>query len=87
MAVIDLRTKEGRNLAAEEAVRNMSDATVRERMPKLYYVEDSYNGGYRVGRTDWAGDAFNIVPKAEFDIFLKIYNGLSMPIEDKTYED
>lgn len=78
----DMRSKRGRELAAR-----INKQTVLDNMPKLYYVEDLYNGGYRVGRTDWPGDAFNIVTKFEFDIFLRIYNGLSMPIEDKTNDE
>jgi hypothetical protein len=82
MQTIDKRSKRGRELA-----QRLNQQTILDNMPKLYYVEDSYNGGYRVGRTDWAGDVFNIVPKAEFDIVLKVLNGLNYPILDKTYED
>jgi hypothetical protein len=62
------------------------DGVLRD-MPKVYFVEDSYNGGYRVGRTDWPGDVFNIVPKDQFDTFLKIYKALNMPVIDLTYDD
>jgi hypothetical protein len=60
---------------------------VKRDMPKLWFVEDSANGGYRVGRTDWAGDAFEIISKAEFDSFLNIYKRLSMPVFDLTNDD
>ena len=83
MSKIDRRTKEGRKIDSSQHTREM----ILQEMPRLYYVEDQYNGGYRVGRSDWAGDQFNLVPKAEFDIFLKVLNGLSYPIDDKTWED
>jgi hypothetical protein len=67
--------------------KDVIDQIVKDHAPKVYFVEDAYNGGYRVGRTDWPGDAFNIVPKAEFEAFRKVYEGLSMPLEDKTHDD
>lgn len=79
---IDKRTKRGRELA-----QRLNQQTILDNMPKLYYVEDPHNGGYRVGRTDWPGDVFNIVSKAEFDCVLKVLNGLNYPVLDKTYED
>jgi hypothetical protein len=79
---VDGRSKRGRELAAR-----LNKQTVLDNMPKVYFVEDSYNGGYRVGRTDWAPDAFNIVPKAEFETFRKVYERLSMPLLDKTYDE
>lgn len=56
-------------------------------MPKLYFVEDFGMGRYRVGRTDWSGDTFNLVSRKEFDIFRKIYEELNMPLLDLTHED
>ena len=82
MSKPDRRTTRGRELAAR-----MNRQTILDEMPKIYYVEDPYNWGYRVGRTDWPGDAFFMVPKAEFDTFKKVYAMLSMPLLDKTDED
>lgn len=54
--------------------------------PTIYFVRSSDN--VRVGRSDWPGDAFNVVAKDKFDHFLEVWNGLNLPkIEDKTYED
>lgn len=71
----------------EALAKRLNKETILEKMPKIYFVEDSYNGGYRVGRTDWAGDWFIIVSKADFDMFLTIYKGLNMPIIDLTHDD
>lgn len=79
---IDKRTNRGRELA-----QRLNQQTILENMPKVYFVEDEYNGGYRVGRTDWPGDAFNIVPKADFEVFQRVYKGLSMPLVDKTHDE
>jgi hypothetical protein len=81
-AELDRRTKRGRELA-----ERLNAQTVLDRMPKVYFVEDRYNEGYRVGRTDWPGDAFHIVPKAEFETFRKVYERLSMPLIDKTHDE
>lgn len=78
----DQRSKRGRELA-----ERLNKQTVLDNMPKVYFVEDPYNGGYRVGRTDWPGDVFIIIPKAEFEGFRKVYENLSMPLLDKTFED
>jgi hypothetical protein len=61
--------------------------TILEHMPKIYYVEDFSAGRYRVGRTDWPGDQFDLVPIAEFKIFRKVYEGLNMPLLDKTHDE
>lgn len=82
MKTIDLRTNRGKELA-----ERINRETILEQMPKLYFVEDPYNGGYRVGRTDWAGDMFDIVPKADFETFRRIYESLNMPLLDKTDEE
>ena len=74
---IDLRTNRGKELAAR-----LNKETILEQMPKIYYVEDAYNGGYRVGRTDWPGDVFNLVPKADFETFRKVYEGLNFKVVD-----
>jgi hypothetical protein len=79
---LDRRSKRGRELA-----ERLNKHTILDQMPKLYFVEDAYNGGYRVGRTDWPGDVFNLVPKAEFDTFRKVYEGLNMPLIDSTYDE
>lgn len=71
----------------EALAERLNKETILEKMPKIYFVEDPYNGGYRVGRTDWAGDQFNVVPKADFDMFLTIYKGLNMPVLDLTHDD
>ena len=78
----DKRSPSGRRLTAR-----LSRKTILEKMPKLYFVQDDSNKGYRVGRTDWPGDTFNIVPRAEFETFRKVYEGLDMPLLDKTWED
>lgn len=72
---IDKRNKRGRELA-----ERLNKQTILDNMPKVYFVEDAYNGGYRVGRTDWPGDVFNIVPKADFETFRKVYEGVDMPL-------
>lgn len=79
---LDKRTNRGRELAAR-----LNKQTILDSMPRVYFVEDEYNGGYRVGRTDWPGDAFNIVPKAEFETFRKVYEALSMSLLDKTHDE
>ncbi len=79
---LDRRTKRGRELA-----ERLNKETVIANMPKVTFVEDEYNGGYRVGRTDWPSDAFNVVPKAEFETFRKVYDALSMPLVDLTDSD
>lgn len=78
-AKLDKRTRRGRELA-----QRLNKQTILNEMPKVYFVKDEYNEGYRVGRTDWPGDAFNIVPEAEFEVFRKVYERLSMPLIDKT---
>lgn len=82
---------EHRRMATHTATRERKRAehmkTVLEDMPKLYFVEDQHNGGFRVGRTDWAGDQFNIVPKAEFETFRKVYEALNMPLLDATHDE
>lgn len=81
--ILDRRTTRGRELAQQ-----MNKQTIEEKMPKLYFVKDEYNNGYRVGRTDWPGDVFHVIPEAEFDAFRKIYcEKLSMPLLDKTDEE
>lgn len=79
---LDKRSKRGRELA-----ERLNRQTILDRMPKLYFVEDFGMGRYRVGRTDWPGDTFNLIPRKEFDAFRKIYEGLNMPLLDKTHDD
>jgi len=79
---IDKRTLRGRELA-----ERMNRATILEQMPKVYFVVDEYHEGYRVGRTDWPHDTFNLVPKADFEVFRKVYEALNMPLLDKTDEE
>lgn len=81
-ADLDRRTKRRKELADR-----MNAQTIQDRMPKLYYVEDFGMDRYRVGRTDWPGDTFELIPRAEFDAFRKIYASLSMPLIDLTDED
>lgn len=76
---IDKRTKRGRELA-----QRLNQQTILNNMPKVYFVEDPYNEGYRVGRTDWPSDQFNIVSKVEFEAFRKVYEGINMPLIDAT---
>jgi len=59
---------------------------VLDEMPKVYFVEDLGMGRYRVGRTDWPGDTFNLVPAKDFEVFRRVYEGLCMPLLDKTYD-
>lgn len=79
---MDKRTKRGKELAAR-----LNKETILEQMPKLYFVEDFGMNRYRVGRTDWAGDMFECIPRAEFDAFRKIYEKMNMPLLDLTHED
>lgn len=72
---IDQRSTRGKELAAR-----LNKETILEYMPKLYFVEDFGMGRYRVGRTDWPGDVFELVPRKEFDVFRKIYQSLNMPL-------
>lgn len=78
-AVLDRRTKRGRELADR-----LNKQTILNNMPKVYFVEDLGGARYRVGRTDWPGDAFNIVPAEDFETFRRVYEGLNMPLLDKT---
>lgn len=78
----DRRTTRGRELA-----NRLNRETVLARMPKLYYVEDFSMDRYRVGRTDWAGDVFECIPRAEFEAFKTIYERLNMPLLDLTNDD
>lgn len=71
----------------EAIAQRLNRETVLEHMPKVYFVEDLGVGRYRVGRTDWPGDCFNLVPRAEFDIFRRVYEELNMPLLDMTHED
>ena len=82
MEAIDRRSKRGRELA-----ERLNRQTILDNMPKLYFVEDFGMGRYRVGRTDWPGDMFELIPIAEFDAFRKIYQALNMPLLDKTTDD
>jgi hypothetical protein len=79
---IDKRSRQGKALA-----ERMNQQTILKKMPRIYYVEDPYNGGYRVGRSDWAGDQFNIVPKEEFLTFKKVLEDLQYPLDDKTHDE
>lgn len=76
----DMRSKRGRELAAR-----INKQTVLDNMPKLYFVEDGDR--VRLGRTDWAGDVFNFVPKSEFAVFKRIYEEINMPLIDLTWDD
>lgn len=80
MSIVDRRTQRGRELAAR-----INRQTVIDNMPKLYYVEDGDR--VRLGRTDWAGDVFNLVPKSEFAVFKRIYEEINMPLIDLTGDD
>lgn len=80
MADTDKRSKRGRELAAR-----LNRETILEQMPKLYFVLDGSR--VRIGRTDWPGDYFNIVPSKDFEVFKLIYEGLNMPLLDKTDDD
>lgn len=65
----------------------LNKETILEMMPKIYFVE-TYNGEYRVGRTDWACDVFEIVPKDKFDEFIAFYKvKMGMPLLDLTHDD
>ena len=58
-----------------------------QNQPKIYYVEDPHRDAYRVGRSDWPGDSFNIIPRKDFLVFRRIYEGLGMELVDRTYTD
>jgi hypothetical protein len=85
MAKIDGRTREGREARGIALASRLNKETVLECMPKLYYVEDGDR--VRLGRTDWAGDVFNLVPKSEFAVFKRIYEEINMPLIDLTWDD
>lgn len=72
---LDARTLRGKALA-----NRLNMQTVFDKMPKLYYVADLQMGRYRVGRTDWPGDVFELVPQAEFVVFKEVYSKLNMPL-------
>lgn len=82
MTELDKRTKRGRELADR-----LNKQTILDRMPKLYYVNDSFHDCVRIGRTDWPGDAFEIVPNEDFTIFKRIYDRLNMPFPCKDDDD
>lgn len=72
---------------AKELAKRLNKETILEQMPKVYFVEDLSMGRYRVGRTDWPGDAFNLVPAKDFEVFKSVYEALNMPLLDKAHED
>lgn len=72
---LDQRTTRGKALADR-----LNMQTVFDKMPKLWYVADLTYDRYRVGRTDWSGDVFELVPKAEFETFKKVYESVNMPL-------
>lgn len=76
---IDKRTQRGRELAAR-----LNRQTVLDQMPKIYFVSDPSYSRYRVGRTDWPGDVFNLVSEEDFQVFKKVYQALLMPLLDYT---
>lgn len=77
---MDKRTKAGR-----ERFERLSKQAVLDNMPKVYFVEDGNR--YRVGRTDWPSDAFNLVHVDDFTTFRKVYEALNMPLIDLTYDE
>lgn len=79
---VDMRSKRGKELAAR-----INKQTVLDNMPKLYFVEDLSMDRYRVGRTDWPGDTFNLVPAKDFEVFRKVYESMNMPLIDLSYDD
>lgn len=81
------RTQAHAQKRGQALAQRLNRETILEHMPKIYFVEDLGFGRYRVGRTDWPGDCFNLVPRAEFDIFRRVYDGLNMPLLDKTHDD
>lgn len=80
MTDTDKRSKRGRELAAR-----LNRETILEQMPKVYFVLDGSR--VRIGRTDWAGDMFDIIHMDDFATFRKVYEGLNMPLLDKTDDD
>lgn len=87
MKVIDLERVDGRTTRGKELAARINKQTVLDNMPKLYFVADLGMGRYRVGRTDWSGDTFNLVPKKEFETFRKVYEAMNMPLIDLTNDD
>lgn len=75
-------TNRGRELA-----ERLNRESIIEKMPKIYYVEDFSADRYRVGRTDWPGDRFELISRKRFDIFKSVYQRLNMPLIDKTFDD
>jgi hypothetical protein len=79
----DMRSKRGRELA-----QRLNKKTIEENTPKIFFVEDPYNSGVRIGRTDWPGDLFHLITTAEFKVFRHVYENLmNMPLLDKTYDE
>ncbi len=85
MAKIDGRTREGREARGIALASRLNKETVLERMPKLYFVEDGDR--VRLGRTDYPGDVFNLVPKSQFAVFKAVYEEMNMPLIDLTDDD
>lgn len=79
---IDKRSKRGRELA-----QRLNKQTILDQMPKVYFVEDLGMKRYRVGRTDWPDDVFELIPAEEFKVFRKVYEQLQMPLLDKTLDE
>jgi hypothetical protein len=78
------KTKIGTDLG--RIVRQHMDNVLRD-MPKVYFVKDEHAHRYRVGRTDWPGDVFNLVEWKDFETFRKVYESLNMPLVDLTDDD
>lgn len=74
---IDRRTKRGKELA-----ERLNKETVEAMTPKIYWCEHEIGGEnrIRIGRTDWPGDAFNIISAKEFETFRNIYQGLGFKL-------
>lgn len=52
----------------------------------FYFVRDDYHEGYRVGRTDWPGDAFEMLTELELIEFRKWCDRFAIKLEDLTDE-
>ncbi len=51
----------------------------------MWYVKDAER--YRVGRSDWSNDTFNIYTRDPFDIISDVCEMMSIPLIDITDEE
>jgi len=56
-------------------------------VPEIYFVKDLSLDRYNVGRTDYPGDVFELVPIKDFEAFRKVYESLGFKLKDLTWSD